>query len=56
MQDGRVVAYLSRQLRPHEQNYASHDLELALVVHALNTWRHYLLGKRCEIYTDSTLR
>ena len=44
MQDGRVVAYLSRQLRPHEENYATHDLELAAVVHALKTWRHYLLG------------
>ena len=38
MQDGRVVAYLSRQLRPHEENYATHDLELAAVVHALKTW------------------
>ena len=52
MQEGRVVAYLSRQLRPHEENYATHDLELAAVVHALKTWRHYLLGKRYEIYTD----
>ena len=52
MQEGRVIAYLSRQLRPHEENYATHDLELAAVVHALKTWRHYLLGKRCEIYTD----
>ena len=52
MQEGRVVAYLSRQLRPHEENYATLDLELAAVVHALKTWRHYLLGKRCEIYTD----
>lgn len=52
MQDGRVVAYLSRQQRPHEEKYATHDLELAAVVHALKTWRHYLLGKRCEIYTD----
>src|SRR4051812_44869398 len=52
MQEGRVVAYLSRQLRPHEENYATHELELAAVVHALKTWRHYLLGKRCEIYTD----
>ncbi len=52
MQEGRVVAYLSRQLRPHEENSATHDLELAAVVHALKTWRHYLLGKRCEVYTD----
>jgi hypothetical protein len=52
MQDGRVVTYVSRQLRKHEVNYLTHDLELADVVHALKIWRHYLMGKRCEIYTD----
>src|SRR3954470_16287947 len=52
MQDRHVIAYASRQLRPHEENYPTHDLELAAVVYALKTWRHYLLGKRCEIYTD----
>lgn len=52
MQEGRVVAYASRQLRPHEENYPTHDLELAAVVHALKIWRHYLIGNRCEIYTD----
>jgi hypothetical protein len=52
MQDGKVIAYLSRQLRPHELNYPTHDLELAAVVYALKTWRHYLMGNRCEIYTD----
>ena len=52
MQDRHVVAYASRQLRPHEENYPTHDLELAAVVHALKTWRHYLLGNRCEIFTD----
>ena len=52
MQEKRVVAYASRQLRPHEENYPTHDLELAAVVHALKIWRHYLLGNRCEIYTD----
>ena len=52
MQEGRVVAYASRQLRPHEVNYPTHDLELAAVVHALKIWRHYLLGNRCDIYTD----
>ena len=45
MQDGRVVSYASCQLRPHELNYATHDLELAAVVHALKTWRHFLIGK-----------
>jgi hypothetical protein len=52
MQDGRVVAYASRQLRKHDVNYPTHDLELAAVVHALKIWRHYLMGKRCELYTD----
>jgi hypothetical protein len=52
MQDGKVVAYASRQLKPHEQNYPTHDLEFAAVVHALKIWRHYLIGNRCEIYTD----
>ena len=52
MQEGRVVAYASRQLRAHEQNYPTHDLELAAVVHSLKIWRHYLIGNKCEIYTD----
>ena len=52
MQDGKVVAYASRQLRPHEQNYPTHNLEFAAVVHALKIWRHYLIGNKCEIYTD----
>nr|CAE02906.1 OSJNBb0045P24.14 [Oryza sativa Japonica Group] len=52
MQEGKVVAYASRQLRPHENNYPTHDLELAAVVHALKIWRHYLFGNRTEIYTD----
>jgi ribonuclease HI len=52
MQDGKVVAYASRQLKPHEQNYPTHDLEIAAVVHALNVRRHYLIVNKCEIYTD----
>nr|CAH66284.1 OSIGBa0161P06.1 [Oryza sativa] len=52
MQEGKVVAYASRQLRPHENNYPTHDLELAAVVHALKIWRHYLYGNRTEVYTD----
>ncbi|WVZ94018.1 hypothetical protein U9M48_039962 [Paspalum notatum var. saurae] len=52
MQEGNVIAYASRQLRKHEVNYPTHDLELAAVVHALKIWRHYLFGNRCEIYTD----
>jgi hypothetical protein len=52
MQDNRVIAYASRALRPHEQNYPTHDLELAAVVHALKIWRHYLMGAHYNIYTD----
>jgi hypothetical protein len=52
MQDGQVVSYASRQLSKHEENYPTHDLELAAVVHALKIWRHNLIGHRCEIYND----
>jgi hypothetical protein len=52
MQDGHAVAYASRQFRKHEAHYPTHDLELATVVHALMIWRHYLMGKRCELYMD----
>ena len=52
MQEGKVISYGSRQLKPNELNYPTHDLELAAVVHALKTWRHHLIGQRCEIYTD----
>ena len=52
MQDGKVVVYASRQLKPHEQNYPTHDLELAVVVFTLKIWRHYLYGEICRIFTD----
>ena len=52
MQYGKVVAYASRQLKPREQNYPTHDLELAAVVFALKIWRHYLYGEKCRIFTD----
>ncbi|KAL1549147.1 hypothetical protein AAHA92_17282 [Salvia divinorum] len=52
MQNGKVIAYASRQLRPHELNYPTHDFELAAVVHALKIWRHHLYGVRCEIFSD----
>jgi hypothetical protein len=52
MQEGRVIAYASRQLRQHEEHYPTHDLELVAVVHALKIWRHYLLGNICHIYID----
>jgi hypothetical protein len=51
MQEGHVIAYASRQLRKHEQNYPTHDLELAAVVHALKIRRHYIMGTKCQIYT-----
>ncbi|KAL0302447.1 UNVERIFIED_CONTAM: Retrovirus-related Pol polyprotein from transposon [Sesamum calycinum] len=52
MQHGKVIAYASRQLRPHEMNYPTHDLELAAIVHALKIWRHYLYGETFQILTD----
>jgi hypothetical protein len=52
MQDDHMVDYASRQLRKHEVNYPTHNLELATVVHALKIWRHYLMGNRSELYTD----
>ena len=52
LMQGRVVAYASRQLRKHELNYLTHDLELAVVVHALKIWRHYPIGHKSDIYTD----
>jgi hypothetical protein len=51
MEEGQVVSYGSRQLRKHEENYPTHDLELAAVVHALKIWMHYLIGHRYEIYS-----
>ena len=52
MQNAKVVAYASSQLKPHELNYPTHDLDLAAVIFALKIWRHYLYGARCEIYTN----
>ncbi|TYK28801.1 ty3-gypsy retrotransposon protein [Cucumis melo var. makuwa] len=49
---GKVVAYASRHLKSHEQNYPTHDLELAAVVFALKIWRHYLYGEKIQIFTD----
>ncbi|GJS30598.1 retrotransposon protein, putative, ty3-gypsy subclass [Tanacetum coccineum] len=49
---GKVIAYASRQLKPYEVNYPTHDLELAAVVFALKIWRHYLYGESCDIFTD----
>ncbi|GKB75761.1 putative reverse transcriptase domain-containing protein, partial [Tanacetum coccineum] len=52
MQRGKVIAYASRQLKKHENNYTTHDLELGAVVFALKIWRHYLYGTKSVIYTD----
>jgi hypothetical protein len=52
MQEGRVVSYASHQLKKHEENYRTHNLELAVVVHDLKIWMHYLISHRCEIYND----
>jgi len=52
MQEDKIVAYASRQLKPYEKNYPTRDLELAPVVFALKIWRHYLYGVLCKIYTD----
>ena len=50
MQSGRVVAYGSRQLKNHGQNYPTHDMELAAIVFALKIWHHYLYGEQFEMY------
>ncbi|GJS68113.1 putative reverse transcriptase domain-containing protein, partial [Tanacetum coccineum] len=52
MQREKVIAYASRQLKVHEKNYTTHDLELGSVVFALKVWRHYLYGTRCTVFTD----
>ena len=52
MRKGRVVVYASRQLKSHEQNSPTYDLELAAVVFALKIWRHYLYGEKIQIFTD----
>ena len=52
MQDGCVIVYASRQLKKHEVNYPTHDLELAAMVHALKIWWHYLLGNKVHIFID----
>ncbi|GJS46118.1 putative reverse transcriptase domain-containing protein [Tanacetum coccineum] len=52
MQREKVIAYTSRQLKIHEKNYTTHDLELRSVVFALKIWRHYLYGTKCTVFTD----
>jgi hypothetical protein len=52
MQDGKVVAYVSRQLKDHEKNYPMYDLKLVAMVYALKIWKHYFCDEWCEIHTD----
>nr|GFD04831.1 putative reverse transcriptase domain-containing protein [Tanacetum cinerariifolium] len=52
MQREKVISYASRQLKVHEKNYTTHDLELGAVVFALKIWRHYLYGTNCTVFTD----
>ncbi|GKD06025.1 reverse transcriptase domain-containing protein, partial [Tanacetum coccineum] len=52
MQREKVIVYASRQLKPHEENYTTHDLELRVVVFTLKIWRHYLYGTKCNVFTD----
>ncbi|GKG13109.1 putative reverse transcriptase domain-containing protein, partial [Tanacetum coccineum] len=52
MQREKVITYASRQLKPHEKNYTTHDLELGAVVFALKIWRHYLYGTKCTVFTN----
>ena len=52
MKNGKLIAYTSRQLKVHEKNYPTHDLELAAVVFALKIWRHYWYGVHLDVFTD----
>ena len=52
MQNGKVIAYGSHQLKDHERNYATHDLKLATIVFPLKLWRHYLFGEQFEVHSD----
>ena len=52
MQENRVIAYASRQLKKHKENYPTHDLEMAAVVFALKIWRSYLYGEIVQVFTD----
>jgi len=53
IQEDHVMAYESRKLKKHEKNYATYDLELAAIIHALKMWRHYLIGRRFLLMSDN---
>ena len=52
MQNAHFIGYESRKIKEHERNYATHDLEVVVIVHALRMWRYYLMGKKFELRTD----
>ena len=52
IQDGHVICYESWNLKEHEKNYVAHDLELAVIIYALQMWRHYFMGSRFELKTN----
>jgi hypothetical protein len=52
MQERHVIAYVSRQLRKHELNYPTQDLELAAIMHTLMIWRYYIMENKCQVCTD----
>lgn len=52
MQEGKVVAYMSRQLKDYERNYPIHNMDLATIVFDLKIWRHFLYWETCEVYID----
>ena len=56
MQDGRVIVYASLQLKKHETNYPTHDLELVAVVFALKIWMHYLYWETYQVFTNKSLK
>jgi hypothetical protein len=51
--DGHIICYESRKLKEHERNYGTHDLELAIVIHALKMWWHYLMGRKIMLLTNN---
>jgi hypothetical protein len=53
MQYGRVIAYISRKLRNHEENYTTHDLELLAIVYSLIVWRHFMIGRKFKLNIDN---
>ena len=55
LQNDHVIYYESQKLKVHEQNYPTHDLELATIIHALKMWRHYLLGRKFLLKTDNMI-